>query len=130
MNNFLKKTTDAFFRNPGWPSKRSARLSGPRLNIIILAVCIAFALTNVLIIVRAFKPRPPGHSFWGRAPATVIPRPSQQRDSIFPRRLVISRELMDQLELLTSNDSLLRARPKLLDSIRRIKDFYQSQQKR
>jgi len=130
MKHFIKKRIQRFaLLCAGWLRNKTEQLTPVKKKTGLILFCIFFIGISVYIVAQAVLTyHPPGNT-------VIVQRiyPPSHIGKTLDRPLsksFISAEVYQKIESVKTNDSLLRARPHLIDSIQLIEQLYQLQSKK
>jgi hypothetical protein len=130
MKTFFLEKREMLQRAAGRLFQKTSRL--PRLTVLlaVLGICILLSCIDLVILARAFRPRAPDHSSDSQIPIPGLPKLPRKNEGNARGRPMIPNSLVREIESLKANDSLMNARPHLLDSIQKIEDYFNVTPKR
>ena len=125
MNTPFKKKVQEFARFYAvWLSSKTEQLSAGSKKIALVLFCLLFGGISLYLVVIHMT----SSSFYTHAPfiqRIILPKNIDKANNYR-----ISKKLYQRIEALKNDDSLMKARPQLLDSIQLFEQIYQSQIKK
>ena len=131
MKKIIWPKTERFFRKAAaWLNRKTSELPVSRLRLLLLMFCLLFGAISAYSIFEAFIKKPPTTMRLDLLHQPLVQKHTGKKFSGPAHENSLSPEILKRIESLKSNDSLLRARPRLLDTIREIEKVYQTREKK